>query len=119
MVVELADFDGCLSAEVIFELALFRDFVAEVGEGERLDVVGKGVEGGGVWSMGRGAEDVAVGFQRCVGLRLACCFACCFVGAPVGFWAAVFCGFAAAAFAGAGVGAWWVGAGVGHDGVEI
>lgn len=62
VVVEFANFDGSLPAKVVFELALFRELVAEVGEVEGLDLIGDVVEDGRVRGLRRCAEDVAVGY---------------------------------------------------------
>ena len=114
VVVELADFDRSVPAAVVFELALFRELVAEVGQVERLDLARNVVENGRVWRLGRGAEDVAVGFG---GVGLAGCLAVRFVGAPVGLLAvsaAVFGCVASAAFSGPWCRARGVGADVCH-----
>lgn len=60
MVVEFTHFDRILPAEVFFQLPLFRELVAEVGQVERLDLGGDVVEDGRVGGLGRGAEDEAV-----------------------------------------------------------
>lgn len=117
VVVELADFDRTIPAEVSLELALFRGLVAEVGQVEGLDLAGDVVEDGGVGGLRRGAEDVAVGFW-CV--RLASCLTCRFVGSPLAFLAlltAVFGTFASAAHASAGFRTRRVGADLRHDGI--
>ena len=102
VVVELADLDRSLPAEVSFELALFRRLAAEVVELERHDLAGDVVEDGRVGGLRGGAEDVAVGFR---GVGLTSRLARYFVGAPLTFLApraAVSCVLASAAFEGAG-----------------
>lgn len=81
VVVELADFGGSSPSKVLFELALFCRFVAEIGKIEGLDLAGDGVKDGRVWSLRCGAEDIAIGFWGCVGL--AGCFTGRFVRTPV------------------------------------
>lgn len=115
VVVELAHLNGSLPAEVIFQLALFRQLVAQAREVEGLDLAGDVVEHGRVGRLRRGAKDVAVCFWR---VGLARCLTGWFVSAPVAFLAglaAIVGVSAAAAFAGARFRTGGIGADFGHD----
>lgn len=115
MVVELADFHGPSPSKALFKLTLFCELVAEVGKIEGLNLVGNVVKDEGVWSLRRGAEDVAIGFWWCVGL--AGCLTGCFVSTPVASLAAlaaVFGTLACAALVSACFRTRWIGADVGH-----
>ena len=120
MVVELAHLDRMLPAEVFPQLALLLRLVSVVRKMERYDLACDvvGDDGRVVSGLGRGADDVAVGFLWCGGL--AGRFAGRFVDAPLAaltILAAVSGALAPGADEGAGVLTGIVGAGFGHGGI--
>ena len=115
VVVKLADFDGSIPAQVLAQLALFRDLVAKPGKMEGLDLAGDVVEDGRVRGSRRGTEDVAVGLS---GVGRARCLTRRFVDGPVGLLTvltAVVGNPASAAFASAWLRTSGIGADLGHD----